>query len=268
MNAITALQDRIDADDLPGAIAAATDRVRQAPTDHAARYRLAELFCLNGELERADAQLAILLNQAPELQRRVSVARHLIRAEAARQDWYRAGRPPELLREPSDAIRLHLEGGVKLRDGDAAGAAALYAQAEAARAPRNGADGSGAAFDDFRDLDDAIGGLLELLTMDGRYLWVDLADVAALDFVPGRHLLDLIWRELRLTLADGTAGTLYMPAIYAAIPPDSPGFKLGRATDWVEGDGLVQGKGQRCFLRGEAAVPVMELATLRFTRTA
>lgn len=259
----TTLQDRIDADDLPGAIAAATDAVRRGPTDKAARYRLAELFCANGELERADAQLSILLNQAPELQRRISLTRHLIRAEAARQDWYRAGRPPDLLREPSDAIRLHLEAGVKGREGDTAAAASLYAQAEAARVPK-----AGKGFDDFRDLDDATGGLLELLTMDGRYLWVDLADVAGLDFVPSRQLLDLIWREVRLTLDDGTTGTLYMPLIYAGIPPDTPAFRLGRATDWQEQDGLVLGKGQRCFLLGDQAKPVLDLTSLHFTATA
>lgn len=256
----TALQHHIDADDLPGAIAAATDAVRRGPMDKSARYRLAELFCANGELERADAQLAVLLNQAPELQRRISVARHLIRAETARQDWYRDGRPPELLREPSDAIRLHLEAGVKWREGDKAGAASLYAQAESARVPKAGPD-----FDDFRDLDDATGGLLELLTMDGRYLWVDLADVAGLDFVPSRHLLDLIWREVRLTMDDGTTGTLYMPVIYAGITPDTPSFRLGRATDWQERDGLVLGKGQRCFLLGDQAKPIMDLTSLHFT---
>ncbi|WP_029011829.1 type VI secretion system accessory protein TagJ [Niveispirillum irakense] len=256
----TALQDRIDADDLPGAIATATDKVRQSPTDRAVRFRLAELFCINGDLERADAQLAILLNQAPEFQRRVSVVRHLIRAETARQDWYRAGRPPELLREATQSVRLHLEAGVKWREGDAKAAADLYAQAEVARIPA-----TGQGFDDFRDLDDSIGGLLELLTMDGRYLWVDQGDVAGLDFVPGKHLLDLIWREVRVTMNDGTAGTLYMPAIYAGIAPDSAGFKLGRATDWIDDcDGLVRGKGQRCFLVGDRAVPVMELTGLRF----
>ena len=70
-----------------------------------------------------------------------------------------------------------------------------------------------------------------------------------------------------IALEDALAGALQAggAAIYAGIAPDGDGFKLGRATDWIDDcDGLVRGKGQRCFLVGDRAVPVMELTGLRF----
>jgi type VI secretion system protein ImpE len=195
----------------------------------------------------------------------VSLLRQLIRAETARQDWYRDGRPPEFLTDISAAARLHLEAGVKARAGDGQGAAALWAEAETLRRAPAGQH-KGAAFADFRDLDDACGGMLEVLSADGSYFWVGLDEVLGLDFAPAKRLSDLIWRPVRLTLRDGTAGSLYMPTIYVGAGSEglTDQHRLGRLTDWVGRDGAILGRGQRCFLVGDDAVGVADLATLRF----
>ncbi|TWB41096.1 type VI secretion system accessory protein TagJ [Nitrospirillum pindoramense] len=261
----TAINHAIEAGDLSGAVSAATAHVQKAPTDSGARYLLAELLCVAGQLERADTQLSVVLNQDPGSMVPISLLRQLIRAETARQDWHRDGRPPEFLTEVSAIARLHLEAGVKARAGDGPAAAATLAEAEALRTPHAGRH-KDASFDDFRDLDDACGGLLEMLSADGTYFWVGQDDVLGLDFAPAKRLSDLIWRPVRLSLRDGTAGSLYMPMIYAGAGTDglTDQHRLGRLTDWVERDGSILGRGQRCFLVGEEAVSAADLTTLRF----
>ncbi|TWB13102.1 type VI secretion system protein ImpE [Nitrospirillum amazonense] len=264
----TAMTNALEAGDLSGALSAATAHVQKAPTDTGARYLLAEILCVAGQLERADNQLSVVLNQDPGSMMPVSLLRQLIRAETARQDWYREGRPPEFLTAITAAARLHLEAGVKARAGDGQGAAATLAEAETLRRATTGQH-KGAAFSDFRDLDDACGGLLEVLSADGKYFWVGVDEVLGLDFAPAKRLSDLIWRPLRLTLRDGTAGSLYMPMIYAGAGADglTDQHRLGRLTDWVERDGAILGRGQRCFLVGDDAVGAADLTTLRFDET-
>ncbi|WP_044559388.1 type VI secretion system accessory protein TagJ [Azospirillum sp. B4] len=261
----TAITQALEAGDLTGATVAATAYVQNAPTDTGSRYLLAELLCLGGQLERADSQLSVVLNQDPGSMVPVALLRQLIRAETARQDWYRAGRPPEFLTEVSAAARLHLEAGVQARAGDASGAARILAEAEALRRPSAGQH-KGIAFTDFRDLDDACGGLLELLSADGAYYWVDLADVQGLDLAPAKRPADLLWRPVRLSLRDGTAGSLYLPMIYAGAGGEgmTDQHRLGRLTDWVDRHGAILGRGQRCFLVGDDAVGAADLTTLRF----
>jgi type VI secretion system protein ImpE len=68
-----------------------------------------------------------------------------------------------------------------------------------------------------------------------------------------------------MSVRDGPDGEVYLPAIYGS---DDPGIanllKLGRETDWV-GEQIVRGVGQRLYLVGEEALPIMELTTLEFT---
>ncbi|WP_040845790.1 tetratricopeptide repeat protein, partial [Nitrospirillum viridazoti] len=123
----TAITNALEAGDLFGALSAATAYVQKAAIDTGARYLLAEILCVAGQLERADNQLSVVLNQDPGSMVPVSLLRQLIRAETARQDWYREGRPPEFLTDITAAARLHLEAGVKARAGDGQGAAATLA---------------------------------------------------------------------------------------------------------------------------------------------
>src|SRR6516162_1699936 len=113
---------------LQEAITAATDDVRQHPTDSGRRGFLSELLCLTGDLERADRQLDTLGHQAPEVMVGVSLFRQLIRAEQARQQFYAEGRLPELLGPPPPAVKLLLEASIRLRESQTTEAAGPLAQ--------------------------------------------------------------------------------------------------------------------------------------------
>jgi type VI secretion system protein ImpE len=259
----TTLSTFLDTGDLASALAEASRRVQRSPIDAGARYLLAELLCFTGDGERADTHLGIVMTQDPASLLAVSLLRHLIRADAARRDWYRSGRPPELLTPMTDGFRLHLAAGVKARHGDDAGAAADLQGAEALRRPVSGSC-DGARFDDFRDLDDSCGGFLELLTADGRYLWAGLDGIAALALHPPKRPAELLWRQAQLTLWDGSSGTVYLPGIYAGTEAVDDAERLGRSTDWVERNGASFGRGQRCFLVGDEAVGLLDIGRVQF----
>jgi type VI secretion system protein ImpE len=250
---------------LEDAVEAATARVKARPTDGNARDFLAELLCAAGALERADKQLEVLTNQEADAAVGIALFRQLVRAEQTRQDFYREGRVPELLSEPTALLRKHLEASVMIRDGRLADAAALLMGAEEER-PHLSGSCNGEAFDDFRDLDDLTAHFLEVLTTTGKYFWVPFDKVRRVDFKPPARPRDLLWRHAQLSVVDGPDGAVYVPAIYpATLTSVSDAARLGRLTDWQGGDGTpVRGIGQRTFVVGEEARAVMEINVLEF----
>src|SRR5262249_12923833 len=119
---------------------------------------------------------------------------------------------------------------------------------------------------DFRDLDDLTSCVIEALTTNGQYYWVPLARVESLEFrEPGRPR-DLLWRRTRLVMRDGPDIEVFCPVLYpgSSAESDDP-IRLGRATDWRGGDGSpVRGVGQRTFLVGDEAVPILEIQEVTF----
>jgi type VI secretion system protein ImpE len=71
-----------------------------------------------------------------------------------------------------------------------------------------------------------------------------------------------------MSVTDGPDGEVYLPAVYATDEQVGDPFRLGRETDWRQmQDGPVRGIGQRLFLIGEDALPIMDLHTISFGRT-
>jgi type VI secretion system protein ImpE len=260
----SSIATRLQHGDLAGALADATAAVKQSPADTATRGLLAELLCLNGEFERADTHFGLVATQDPGTAIGISLLRRLIRAEAARGDWYSAGRLPELLGDSQADLRPYIEAGVALRLGEAERAAALLIAAESHRTPRPGRCND-RAIDDFRDLDDGCGGFLEVFTGAGDYRWVPLDAIRAIQFEPPRRPRDLIWREADLELTSESRGTVFVPTVYRGLAADTDAYRLGQASEWLEPvAGLVRGKGQRCFLAGDEALGALELESVEF----
>jgi type VI secretion system protein ImpE len=160
-------------------------------------------------------------------------------------------------------MRLVLAALVAQRGGDAAEAARLAAEAEAARPHVSGHAGE-AAFDDFRDADDLCAGFFEVLTSTGKYFWIPTERVDSIEFHPPKRARDLMWRRASMSVRNGPDGEVYLPAIYGTEEAElSDALKLGRETDW-KGEALVRGLGQRLFLVGEEAIGVMDLTTIEF----
>jgi type VI secretion system protein ImpE len=249
------------------AVQAALEDVRKQPADTGRRGFLCELLCFAGDLERADKQLDALGQQDPGAMVGIALFRHLIRAEQARQQFYKEGRLPEFLGKPSPVLQLHLEASIRLREGQEAEAARLLAQAEEQR-PRVRGTCDGKPYDDLRDLDDLTASFFEVLTSNGKYYWVGMDQVDLLEFRKPTRPRDLLWKRAHMVVHEGPDGEVYLPTLYAGTQAEADDrIRLGRATDWRGGDGkLVRGIGQRTFLVGEDSRPILELESLTFAR--
>lgn len=254
-----------EAGKLQDAIQAMNAEVRAKPGDVDKRGFLAELLCFESNLERADKMLDLMGTQDPQAALGLSLFRQQIRAEMARREFFADGRVPEFLGDPPEHLKLHLEASIALKDGDVATAGKLLADAEEQR-PKVSGTCNGTAFDDIRDLDDMTAGFFEVLTSTGKYFWVPIDRVNVVEFRKPERTRDLYWRRALMEVEGGPDGEVFLPAIYPTEPePDDERIRLGRATDWV-GEAPTRGVGQRTFLIGDAAVPIMEIGKIEFRR--
>jgi type VI secretion system protein ImpE len=261
--------DLFRAGNLSAAIAAANAEVRRKPGDLGGRVLLAELLVFAGNLERADTILDAASQADPSASLIVAEFRQLLRADLARRQFTREGRVPEFLDEPTAPLRAALAAQVALRGGDTAEAAACAVQAEATRPRAPGRlkqAGGEIAFDDFRDADDLCAGFFEVLTTNGKYFWVPTERVVSILFHPPKRPRDLVWRRSTISVDRGPDGEVYIPAIYDSTDVGLPDmYRLGHGTDWAGDPGEpVRGIGQRVFLAGEDAYPIMDIAELSF----
>ncbi len=241
---------------LDEAIQRATDSLRDDPKDTSMRSLLAELLCVHGEFERADHQLETLAHWSPDRGEEITAWRGLVRAAQARRDVFEQGAAPELTRDATPRVRALLEALLAWRHGDSE-TADRYAHLESERTPwQVYVEGEPAG--DVRELDDRLAGIVDVLTTEGQYLWLDVAEIASLRFAPRRRPLDGLWRPAHLTLHEGFNGRVYIPIIYPTSVSEESHL-LGHSTDWEESGGAVIGLGQRCWLVGENAVPLGEI---------
>ncbi len=253
------------------AVDAALAEVKSNPTSTEHRGLLAELFCFAGEWERADKQIDALGHQDPEAILGLSLIRQLIRAEVSRQECMQQGRPPELLAEPPQAIHRSLEALTAIRENDPVQASVLLAEAESARPSVKGVC-NGKNFEGFRDLDDLLSGVVEVLTSTGKYYWIPVERIQTIVFQPPKRPRDLLWRQAEMTVEEGPYGDVFIPAVYFASQDQHDDqlrldqLRLGRGTEFVEGEGQpTRGVGQRMFLVGDDALAIMQIESIDFT---
>jgi type VI secretion system protein ImpE len=259
------INDLLEAGKLAEAITAATDAVRQQPTDPGRRVVLAELLCFTGALERADNHLDAVAHDDPAVMAGIQAVRHLIRGEQARQEFFTAGRVPSFRSRPEGALRALLEASVRLREGAAEEAVRMLEGVEAQRVQVSGTC-KGKAFHDFRDLDDMTCCVIEIITSRGDYYWIPIEQIDALEFQAPTRLRDLLWRRTHMTVRDGPDAEVFLPVLYpGAAQEQDEQLRLGRATDWRGGGTTpTRGVGQRTFLVGDEAIPILELESVEF----
>jgi type VI secretion system protein ImpE len=254
-----------EAGQLQEAVAAQTEAVKAHPTDVARRGFLCELLCFAGELERADLQLDAIGQQDPQSMLGVSLFRQLVRAEQARQQFYREGRLPEFLDRPAPVLQMHLEASICIREGKPEKAVPLLEEAEKQRTHVSGVF-NGDPFDDLRDLDDLSAAFFEVLTTNGKYYWIPMEWVESLTCSPPSRPRDLLWRRAHMIVRDGPDGEVFLPALYpGSHADDDDRIRLGRATDWRSQPGTpVRGVGQRMFLVGDQDRPILSIEEITF----
>ena len=258
-----AVTDLFKNSELDAALQEVQTVIKNDPTDQVYRLAYAEILCIQGDLERADKQLEVVVKQAPKNVMELLTWRQLIRAEQKRQDWYNEGAVPTFL-EKNERLETLLKVGVELRDKNISEAEKLIASLEQTRPTVEVLYGDGQQASQLRDLDDMCSDFVEVLTSKGEYYWITFDQLLSIEFEEPQRFLDTIWRRATIHTTTGIDGVVFIPAIYAKS--ESVSEKMGKSTDWIAiSENLYCGKGQKIWLFGEQDIPIMELTSLTFS---
>jgi type VI secretion system protein ImpE len=246
------------------AIEALSGEVRANPSDASRRIFLFELLAFAGEWDRAEKQLDVLGQAGPQATLAVQVYKANIHAERTRSRLFSEGLHPHFLNEPPAYVDRHLEAINRVREGNLAEARTILDAAEEER-PALGGTLNGKPFADFRDCDDLIGPVLELIVKD-KYAWLPFEQIRHMEVSPPSMLRDLVWARAKVEALDGTVGDVYLPALYEGTPKHAKDeVRLGRMTDWhALSDDLARGAGLKTFLAGEEDVALFEAKQVAF----
>ncbi|PDS75639.1 type VI secretion system accessory protein TagJ [Rhizobium sp. L43] len=227
--------------------------LKAKPSDQEARHLYIDLLVLAGDYQRADNQCSLAATLSPDATMGFALLRNELRAMAARDAWFTSGAVPEFPQGPSELDKLAVRLGIAHRDGNADEARTALDALENLRNERP-LIWNGRPVSDFRDLDDRTPHALEVIMTGGGYLWIDFAKIAALSIEPIARPRDLAFRRAELSLIDGAAASVLLPAVYHGTGDDAT-LRLGRETEWIEEPtGITTGRGQRCYLAGDELV--------------
>ena len=208
-------------------------KVKSAPTDVDARLLLCDLLCFANQLERADRQLDVLVQQDSESGRRESA----FTGSSFARRWpdersSKSGRAARVHGTMSpDVLKLHLRALIALREGAASEAGELAAARPSSSVRPCTVNVMAQSFEDLRDLDDLTASFLEVLTSTGKYYWVGWERIESLEFRPPKHLRDLLWRPAEMVVRGGPEALVYVPGAVSGIAPQRGSENCARPQD-------------------------------------
>jgi type VI secretion system protein ImpE len=246
--------------DLDQALSAAAEQVREKPNDENVRTFFVELLCVKGDFERADAQLNTLMTMNPDLGLAVATWRQLVHAAQIRSDVYQLKAKPEVIEEPTPAIKNALDILVALDENDESRLDELVGQSDDEKR-ENQFIINGGVPSLLRDLDDITANIFEILGTNGKYFWVDFSQVVEIELSKPTRIIDLLWRKANIVLTNGTEGEVYVPATYPIVPDNEAA--LGKKTEWKQTSSLYQGIGLRTWLSGDDELTINEIDSLK-----
>ena len=252
--------------DLIAALSRAKGAVRDHPGDPEARARLFQMFCLNGEWDRAEAQLDALLTssavQAP-IWKQFGM---LMRLERQRRDAHATATAPAIVGDPQDWMAAFAKAFELHQSGDVAGGAALR-EAALADAPATAGRIDGVEFGWLMDGDARYGPMLEaFLPTEGDYCWMPFVALTSLQVEKPSQINHFVWAPAHFTWGDGRVLHGFVPTRYVGSEgSDDPAHALARGTDWVDaGGGVFVGRGQRVLMSADDDFPLLEIREARF----
>ena len=237
--------------------------LREDPMNVDFRSALIELLCIKGDLERADKQLDMIVQKSPEFVVGATNLRQLLRAEQARKDFANGVAVPELFHGTNAHSEALMQLSVELHNGDRDSIQKSAMNLERIR-PALAMQVNDAGVSELRDLDDTLGGFIEIFGTDGKFYLADLAEIEFITFKASTSIVEQVWRRVDLSIKDGPSGEAHIPIVY--VQSESDAQKLGRETDWQEiSDDMMIGKGQKMWFVDDQAVPFSDFT--RFTQT-
>ncbi len=245
---------------LADAITYLEELLREDPLNVDYKSTFIELLCINGELERADKLLNNIVQKNPDFLIGASNLRQLIRAEQARQDFITGKAVPNIFSESDSHIESFMKLRLEMTQGEektiSESALSLESIRPEVKLTVNDQDTS-----EVRDLDDSLGGFVEIFGTDGKFYVAQLSEIEFMHFQPVTSLLEQVWRKVELSIKNGPSGEAHVPMVYATSKTDAE--KLGRETDWNEtAPDVMTGVGQKMWFVNEEALPMTSIQKL------
>ncbi len=247
---------------LSEAMTVMTQEVKAHPADARLRTFLFELLCFYGDLDRAANQLAALDAQDPKADLGIEFYRKVLKAEQVRQELFSKGTVPRLLGPTPDHLQGHLDALIQIQEGNFLAAFDLLANVKKS-APSLQATLDGTTCQDFANLDDLLGPLLEVMVQD-QYYWVPFSQIRKVTISPPKHLRDLLWIPAQIETTETALGVV-IPVLYpeTSCVEEEP-LKLGRMTDWKTKGELTVGVGQQVYEVNELDKGILEIREMTF----
>lgn len=264
----TSPEDLIAAGDPAGALKALQQQVRAKAADPKLRVFLFQLLCLLGQWQRALDQLKVCGELDASTLAMVGTYESAIRCETVREAVFAGRNLPHVFGPPTAWVALLAQALQLDAAGQSAGAAQARAQALEQAEPSSGQLNE-QAFQWITDADSRLGPTLEVI-INGRYGWLPMCHVQALQIEPVEDLRDLVWAPAQLTFINGGDTVALVPARYAGTPVGEGGaLAMSRQTEWLEiAEGQYRGIGQRVLSTDAAEVGLLEIRSLRFDAAA
>ncbi|HVJ51647.1 MAG TPA: type VI secretion system accessory protein TagJ [Aliidongia sp.] len=258
----------LQADDLDGALAALTDRVRADPADVKLRIFLFQLLAVRGDWARAKTQLDTAVSMDPSLVMAGRLYGDAITCEAERTEIFAGKRSPTIFGEPQ-AWMASLVEAARLQASGAYDAAAGLREKAFDDAPTAAGEIDGQPFDWIADADSRFGPMLELI-INGRYFWAPFMRIKAIEIEAPTDLRDKVWMPAVVTWSHGGKSGALIPSRYPGTERAADGgFKLARKTDWKEvAPDTYEGCGQRLFATDAGEYAVMDIRQITLETTA
>jgi type VI secretion system protein ImpE len=249
--------------DLAAALTSLQAQVRKDASNAALRVFLFQLLAVQGDWDRALAQLNIAADLDAATLAMAQMYREAIHCERLRAEVFAGRKSPVVFGEPEEWLALLIE---SLLSGAASGAApaqALRARAfEAAPASSGAIDG--APFEWIADGDMRLGPVCEAI-INGRYYWLPFARLSRIDLEPPADLRDVVWMPAHFQFVNGGETVGVIPTRYPGSERSGDSrIVLARKTVWAEeAPDVFSGLGQRVLTTDSGEYPLMDIRSIR-----
>lgn len=244
------IKQLVETGKLQEAISYCQATLKKQPLDTDIRSAYIELLCVNGELDKADKQINVLLGQAPDTAIGGKNVQQLIRAQQSRMDFSQGGATADVFSDVDAELKAIVALQVAIQDHNNADIVSQCAALESARYQSTPTQP--------RDLDDSLAGYLEVLGTNGKFYLVKFSEISLLEWQAPTSILEQVWRRVHIDIINGPSGDAFIPLTYLNSQSDAE--KLGRETDWQaisqatdEDEIMYQGVGHKMLLIGESA---------------
>jgi type VI secretion system protein ImpE len=234
--------------------------LRDHPADVSSRMFLFELLSFDGQWDRAERQISMLLTNEAEADTAISFYIRCLWAERKREAVWGGQAKPKVLGPLTESMQIRMdslqkEGGLTTAEPPIREAELLEHNSQLQAFEINGERYSKA-----RDGDDLLGSILEVFAQ-GEYFWMDFSAIKLISSEKPKYPRDLIWLPARVE-TEGESGNVFIPLLYPESSRSaSSELKLGRYTDWatIPGTDLARGVGLKdWYFNGETVIPLIQ----------